>query len=117
MNCLGSFRTKNKLELHKKVCENKDFCNLIIPSEDTKILEFNQNQISDKSPFIIHADLECLIEKIVGCKSNPENAFTTKVSGIILSGLQMSTISSFKCIENKHDIYRGKDCMKKFVSL
>ena len=26
----------------------------------------------------------------------------------------MSTISSFKSIENKHDVYRGKDCMKKF---
>ena len=26
----------------------------------------------------------------------------------------MSTISSFKNIENKHDVYRGKNCMKKF---
>ena len=26
----------------------------------------------------------------------------------------MSTISSFKNIENKHDVYRGKVCMKKF---
>ena len=26
----------------------------------------------------------------------------------------MSTISSFKSIEIKHDVYRGKDCMKKF---
>ena len=26
----------------------------------------------------------------------------------------MSTISSFRSIENKHDIYRGKNCMKKF---
>ena len=26
----------------------------------------------------------------------------------------MSTIFSFKSIENKHDAYRGKDCMKKF---
>ena len=26
----------------------------------------------------------------------------------------MSTISSFRSIENKHDIYRGKYCMKKF---
>ena len=26
----------------------------------------------------------------------------------------MSTISSFKSIENKHDVCRGKDCMKKF---
>ena len=25
-----------------------------------------------------------------------------------------STISSFRSIENKHDIYRGKDCLKKF---
>ena len=42
LNCLHSFRTKNKLESHKKVCNNKDFCNVIMPSEDTKILEFNQ---------------------------------------------------------------------------
>ena len=26
----------------------------------------------------------------------------------------MSTISLFKSIENKHGVYRGKDCMKKF---
>ena len=26
----------------------------------------------------------------------------------------MSTISSFKSIKNKHDVYRGKGCMKKF---
>ena len=26
----------------------------------------------------------------------------------------MSTISSFISIENKHDVYRGKDCIKKF---
>ena len=29
----------------------------------------------------------------------------------------MSTISSFRSIENKHDVYRGKDCMKKFCEL
>ena len=39
-----------------------------MPSEDTKILQFNQNQKSDKAPFIIFADCECLIEKIDGCK-------------------------------------------------
>ena len=26
----------------------------------------------------------------------------------------MSTILSFKSIEDKHDVYRDKDCMKKF---
>ena len=77
-------------------------------SEDTKTLEFNQYQKSDKAPFIIYADLECLIEKIDGCKNNPENSFTTKVSEHIPSGFSMSTISSFKSVENKHDVYGGK---------
>ena len=47
-------------------------------SENTKTLEFNQYQKSDKSSFVIYADLECLIEKINGCKNNPENSYTTK---------------------------------------
>ena len=43
-------------------------------SEDTKILEFNQYKKSDKTQFIISTDLECIIEKIDGCKNNPENS-------------------------------------------
>ena len=35
-----------------------------MPSENTKILEFNQYQKSDKVPFIVFTDLECIIEKI-----------------------------------------------------
>ena len=114
VNCLHSFTTEKRLKSHKKVCENKDFCNILMPSEGTKILEFNQYQKSDKATFIIYADLECLIEKTDRYKNNPQNSFTTKASQHIPSGSSMSTISSFKSIENKHDVYRGKDCMKKF---
>ena len=32
----------------------------------------------------------------------------------IPSGFSMSTIYSFRSIENKHDVYRGKDSMKAF---
>ena len=39
LNCLYSFATENKNESHKKVCENKDLCNVVMPSKDTKILE------------------------------------------------------------------------------
>ena len=80
-----------------------------MPSQDTKMLEFNQYQKSDKAPFVTYADLECSIEKINGCKNNPENSSTTKVSEHIPSGFSMSTISSTKSIENKHDVHRGKD--------
>ena len=36
LNCLHSFRTKNKLEYHKRVCENKDFCKVIMPYRTNK---------------------------------------------------------------------------------
>ena len=42
-----------------------------------------------------------------------KNSFTTKVSEHILSGFSMSRISSLKSVENKHDVYRCRDCMKK----
>ena len=76
--------------------KTKIFCIIIISSGDTKILESNQYQKSDKAPFIIYAVLECLTEKIDGCKNNPENLLTTKIDGHIQSGFLTSTISSFK---------------------
>ena len=63
LNCLYSFRTKNKLESHKKVYDIREFCNRIMPSEDSKTLEFCQYQKSDKAPLTIYADLERRIEK------------------------------------------------------
>ena len=46
----------------------------------TKILEFNEYQKSGKTPFNIYGRLESFIEKIDGCKSNPEKSSITKVS-------------------------------------
>ena len=50
-----------------------------MPSEDTKILKFNQYQKFDKAIFLLYEDLECIIEKIDGCKNNPENSSAIKV--------------------------------------
>ena len=47
------------------------------------------------------------------CKNNSEKIFTTKASEHIISGFSTSTISSFKERENKHDVYRDQDWMKK----
>ena len=85
-----------------------------MPSKDTKLLKFNQYEQSDKVPFIIYADLECIVENIDGCRNDPENSSTTKVRKHIPSGFSISTISSFRSIENRCNMYRGKDCMKKF---
>ena len=68
-NFFHFFVTENKLQQQKRVCEIKDFRNIIIPSEGTKILEFNQCQKSDKASFIIFGDPDCITRKIYGPKN------------------------------------------------
>ena len=86
----------------------------MISSEKDKILEFKQYMKSNKMPHIIYADIELLITKIDGHKNNPEKYSTTKIGEQIPCGYLKSTIWGFDHIEDKHTLYRRKDCMKKF---
>ena len=83
-----------------------------MPSEKNNIFQFKQNMKSDKMPYIICPDIESLIIKIDGCANNPDNDSTTKIVDLIPCGYSISTISAFDHIENKHTLYRGKNCMK-----
>ena len=99
---------------HDKVCENIEFCRIVIPSEKDKILEFKQYMKSDKVWYIIYADIESLIRKIDGRANNPEKSSKMEIGELIPSGYSMSTILGFNHIEDKYTLYLGKDCMKKF---
>ena len=112
LNCLHSFRTKNKLKSHEKACKNKDFCGIVMLSGKDNILEFNHYMKSDKMPCIFYAGIESLIREIDECANNPENSSTTKIGEHVPGGYSMSTIWAFDHIENKHTLSRGKDCMK-----
>ena len=75
-----SFRTDNKLKSHEKVCKNKDFSRILMPSGNDNISEFNQYMMSDKMLYIIYADIEILIKKIDGCANNPEKFSTSELA-------------------------------------
>ena len=114
LNYLHSFRTENKLKCHEKVSKNKDFCVILMPSEKDKILELKHYIKSDKMSYIIYADIESLIRKIDGYENNSEYSSATRITEHIPCGYSMSPIWGFDHIEDKHTLYRGKDCMKKF---
>ena len=114
LNCFRVYTTKNKLEAHKKICENHDYCHVEMPSEDNKILKYNQGEKSIKSPFIIYADLECLLEKISTCYNNFEESSITEINKHTPYGYSLFTHCSFDKTKNKLVYYRGDDCMKKF---
>ena len=117
LNCFHSYRTKNKLEAHKKICENHNYCNAEMPTKNSNIIKYNQGEKSIKlfiKSLVIYADLECLLEKMITCQSNPNESSTTEINKHIPSGYSLFTHCSFDRAKNKLDHYRGKDCMKKF---
>ena len=114
LNCFHSYRTENKLNAHKKVCENHDYCNIEMPSSNNNLIKYNQGEKSLKLPFVIYADLECILKKIDTCQNNPDLSPTTKINQHIPSGYSIYTSCSFDKYNNKLSYYRGEDCMRRF---
>ena len=85
-----------------------------MPKDNNKILKHNHIEKSMKIPFIIHADLESLLEKMSACHNNPEESSTTKINKHAPSGYSLFTNCSFDLTKCKLHFYRGKDCMERF---
>ena len=56
LNCFCSYSTKNKLEDHKKICENHNYCHVEIPTKDNNTIKYNQGEKFIKLPFVVYAD-------------------------------------------------------------
>ena len=85
-----------------------------MPTKDNNIIKYNHGEKSMKLPFVIYADLECLLEKMSTCQNNPNKSSTTKINKHTPSGYSLFTHCSFDESKNKFNYYRGDDCMKKF---
>ena len=75
LRCLNAFQTKEKLEIHKEICQSNEFIEM--PEKET-FIEFENHIRSQKMPFVIFADFESLVEPISGCQPNPEKCFTNQ---------------------------------------
>ena len=55
-------------------------------------IKYNHGEKSIKLPFVVYADLECLLEKMSTCYNNPEESSTTKINKDTPSGYSIFTI-------------------------
>ena len=85
-----------------------------MPDDDNNILEYILGEKSLKVPFIISADLECLLKKINTFSNNPEKSYTEKKAVHKPSGYSFFTCCSFDKSKNERKYYRAEDCMKMF---
>ena len=95
LNCFHSYNTKSKLKKHENIYENQNYCYVEMPTEDNKTLKYKHREKSVKVPFIIYADLECLLEKMSTCHNNPEKLSSTKKIKHKASGYSLITKCSF----------------------
>ena len=117
LNCFHSYCTLNKLKKHERVCNNHDYCHIDMPEEErANILKYSPGDKSLKDPFIIYADLECLLKKEQFCKNNPKNSYTERKAKHKPSGYSLSLICSFDETKNRHKFYRRKDRIKRFCN-
>ena len=93
LNFFHSYRTKNKLESHKKIFENHDYCHVEMPTKDNNIMKYNHGEKSMKVPFIIYADLKCLLEKMSTCINNTNESSNTKINKYTPSGYSIFSCS------------------------
>ena len=62
LNYFHSYRTLNKLKKHEKACNN-NYCHVDMPKKGNNILKYSPGDKSLQAPFLIYADLECLLKK------------------------------------------------------
>ena len=84
--------------------------------EANKILTTIPGKNSLKFPFIICADIECLLQKTSTCSNNHEKSYTEKKAVHKASGCSLIICCRFDKSENEREYYRGRDCMKMFCN-
>ena len=108
LNCFRSYRTANKLKNQEDICKDHDFCNLKLPTPEKRYLSSTPGKNSLKVPFMIYADLECLLIK-------NKSDINPRIEEIhIPSGYSIVTCYSFDKLKNTVNYYRDEDCMEQF---
>ena len=105
LNCLHSFGTDNALEKHERLCDNNDYCSVEMPTKFNKILKYNHGERSLRTPFVIYADLECLLLKQQSCQNNPNESYAEGKAIHEPCGYSLDLVCSFDSKQDKHSCH------------
>ncbi|XP_043266555.1 uncharacterized protein [Venturia canescens] len=101
--CLNHFKLQSSFENHKRDCVSINKTKMVLPTEENKILNFKNYRFKEDVPFVVYADLECLIES----------------TGQSQKHIPHSAAYYLKCSFNdslsKFDMKRGTDCIEWFI--
>ena len=112
INCLQGFHCVEARDRHYEYCIDHDAVKVVMPTDKGKWLRYSSGDKQFKVPFILYADFESILKPLNdGCKGN-----TRKVNEHIPCGFCVYSKFAYGDVPDALKIYRGKDCVEKFVS-
>ena len=120
MMCLTGFSRADLLENHKKYCNgvNGRPTRIEMPEEGKNILSFQNHHKQMKVPYVIYADIEALIRKILGCEIGPESnkkSYTEKTELHEACGYSYMVVrTDGEVLGSK--VYRGENAVGTFLN-
>ena len=66
-----------------------------MPTQFNETLKYNYGEKSIKTPFVIYADLECLLLKKQSCQHNPNETYTERKAIHEPCGYELNLVFSF----------------------
>ncbi|KYN18063.1 hypothetical protein ALC57_09637 [Trachymyrmex cornetzi] len=109
--CLHYFSTSVKLHSHTMDCRNINNCVIRQPNEDDKWLEFGNYNNKERVPFIVYADLQCVLQKMEPDKEDA--SYTYQRHKVCSVGYYMRC--SYDNSLSSYQFRRDKDCISWFA--
>jgi len=104
--CMVPFYSQNMFDKHAYFCTNTQ-TQCVMPKVGEEVLKFKHTTRMLKHPIAIYADLEALLVE----ENNKSHHIPHSASFVVVGGTSIASQSSF----SRFELFRGEDCMDKFV--
>ena len=111
-NCLQGFNLKEIRDKHLEYCKDNEVVRIEMPPENS-IIGFHDGQYQFKIPFVMFADFESILKPTEDCSPDPEGPYIKDISHMDFAFIANPANGDVK---NPLMLYRGKDCVRKFVN-
>ena len=87
----------------------------VLPTKLNRILKYNHGEKSLKMPFVIYADLECLLLKQQSCQNSPDESCTERKAVHKPCGYALDLVYPFYSKQNKHSFIEERIVLQGLV--
>ncbi|XP_018316022.1 uncharacterized protein [Mycetomoellerius zeteki] len=110
--CLHYFHSNERLQLQMVNCVRINDCAIRLSSDDDKWLSFNNYNRKERVPFVVYADLKCILEKT---DSDQEASTLTYQLHYQVFNIEYCVRCSYDNSLSKYRFCRDPDCVSWFV--